>query len=144
MAGSGFSSFLIFCCVRHRKLDKGKGRQQEEQIRLPERRRFDELTLLTDEERSNPSRWTGSVYVGLRDPHPDIGLRKEPLELTELELMSDDERRQNIVRRANYYLQISPGPGGLSLGALNAHHDAQNQGPFSGEKKDPALALSVG
>jgi hypothetical protein len=90
MAGSGTPSLFSFCCAHHRKPDKGKGRQHEESIRLPEIRRFDGLTLLTDEELRNPSVWDSDVYVGLRDPHPDTGLRKLHLSVTELKPMSDD------------------------------------------------------
>jgi hypothetical protein len=143
MAGSGVSSILTFCCLYHRKPDKGKGRQHEESIRLPERQNIDGLTLLTEEELRNPSLWDSPRYVGLCDPHPDTGLRKLPLDFTELQSMSDDQKRQNIVRRANYYLQVYTPPGIYSDGAFRAHRNAQTQGPFSGNREDPALALDV-
>jgi hypothetical protein len=105
--------------------------------------KFDPLSLLTDEEWTKYSRWNSPRFVGLREPHPDMGLRKEELKLKELDSMTQGEKRQAITRRANYYLQCNYGPGVLGTNGLRAWCKASQEGPFSDDGEGPALELDI-
>jgi hypothetical protein len=84
---------------------------------------------------------TRHKLFGAKDENPDNSLSQDPLDWKVLKTLTGEERKKQIIARANYFTQIYPPHYVLGVTVISKIDEARAEGKFSLEKPLQPLAM---